>query len=135
VKIVASWFYANLCAYCASSSGNDGVVDKDLTPEWKSVLPICASCRSDGGLPLARTRRRNGARNERRTQRARLASSIAPQSHEENVVPVEATNGEVVPVEPVEPDARLTGRRKRRNPTVAKVTRTRKASSRCVASA
>jgi hypothetical protein len=31
VKIVASWFHANLCAYCAGSSGSDGFIDEDLT--------------------------------------------------------------------------------------------------------
>jgi hypothetical protein len=93
------------------------------------VLPICPTCRADGALPLARTRRRNGAANERRVQRARLAISIAL---------VDATNGEAVPavpVEPDEPDARITGRRGRRSPPVAMVARTRKASSRRLAGA
>jgi len=83
------------------------------------------SRRADGALFLARTRRRNGAANERRVQRARLAASIAL---------IEATNGEVVPVVPVEPVEpvvdRLSGRRGRRNPPVATVARTRKAGSR-----
>ena len=94
VKIVASWFHANLCAYCAGSSGSDGVIDEDLTREWKSVLPVCPTCRADGALPLARTRRRNGAANERRVQRARhVASSTS----------VGASNGEDGPVVPANP--------------------------------
>ena len=123
MKIVASWFHANLCDYCAGSSGSDGDIDEDLTREWKSVLPICPTCRAYGALPLARTRRRNGAANERRVQHARHVASSAS---------VGASNGEdgpVVPanpVEPIEPAARLTGRRGRRNPPVATVTRTRK---------
>jgi hypothetical protein len=135
-----SWFHANLCAYCAGSSGSDGVVDEDLTREWKIVLPtIClTTCRADGALPLDRTRRRNGAANGRRAQRARLAASIASQSLEAVFLSVEVTNIEVVPVvpvEPVQPNVRLTGRRGRRNPPVATVARTRKASSHRVAGA
>jgi hypothetical protein len=81
VKIVASWFHASLCAYCAGSSGSDGFVDEDLTREGKSVLSICTStCRVDGALPLARTRKRNGAANERCVHRARLKASIASRS-------------------------------------------------------
>ena len=79
--------------------------------------------RADGTLPLARTGRRNGATNKRRVQRARL---------------VKATNGEVIPAVPVEPDepaVRLTGRRERRNPPVATVARTRKGSSRRLSAA
>ena len=94
------------------------------------MLPICPTCRACGSLPLARTRRRNGAANERRVQRAHLATSIAL---------VETTNGEAAPVVPVEPDepgaARLSGRRGRRNPPVATVARTRKTNSRHLAGA
>ncbi len=94
------------------------------------MLHVCPTCRADGALPLARTRRRNGAANERRVQRARHVASSSS---------VGASNGEdgpVVPanpVEPIEPAARLTGRRGRRNPPVATVARTRKAVSRRVA--
>ena len=93
------------------------------------MLHIYPTCRADGALPLARTRRRNGTANERRVQRARLATSIAL---------VEATNGEAVPAVPVEPDepaARLIGRRGRRSPSVATVARTSKASPRRLAGA
>ena len=96
------------------------------------MLPICPTCRVDGALPLARTRRRNGAASERRVQRARHVASSAS---------VGVRNGEAGPVapanhvEPIEPAARLTGRRGRRNPPVATVARTRKASSRRVAGA
>ena len=57
---------------------------------------------------------------------------IASQTLEEDFSSVEATNGEVVPVvsaEPVEPAARLPGRRGRRSLPVATVARTRKDSS------
>ncbi len=65
-KLTASWFDAELCCYCAGSSGAKGSVDEVLTIEWKSVLPVCQQCRADGGLPLARTKKRNGASNGRR---------------------------------------------------------------------
>ena len=64
-----------------------------------------------------------------------LAASIASQSLEADFLSVGVTNGEVVPVVPDEPDVRLTGRRGRRNPPVATVVWTRKASSPRVAGA
>ena len=57
----AEWFKATICAYCAGSSGHDGVVDEHLREEWKSLLPVCQACRDDGALPLTRTRKRNGS--------------------------------------------------------------------------
>jgi hypothetical protein len=32
-KVVAAWFHANLCAYCAGSSGTEGFVDERLTQD------------------------------------------------------------------------------------------------------
>ncbi len=45
-KAMALWFDGALCAYCAGSFGAKGFVDKHLTIEWKSVLPICQDCRA-----------------------------------------------------------------------------------------
>jgi hypothetical protein len=36
-KIVTSWFDANVCAYCAGSSGVEGFSDEHLSLELKSV--------------------------------------------------------------------------------------------------
>ena len=47
--------------------------------EWKSVLPVCQHCLAEGALPLARTKRRNVARNARRATRVRLTAP-APQA-------------------------------------------------------
>ena len=47
-------------AYCAGSSGANGIVDEILSVEWKSVLPLCTSCAASGAIPLTQTRRRNG---------------------------------------------------------------------------
>ena len=47
-----------------------------LTIEWKSVLPVCQQCRAYGALPLARTKRRNGASNVQRAHRARLTTQL-----------------------------------------------------------
>ncbi len=71
-KVLAAWFNANLCAYCAGSSGTKGYVDERLTQEWRSVLPVCPSCRADGALPIARTKRRNGDAIYRSGRRAHL---------------------------------------------------------------
>ncbi len=60
-KLAVSWFRADLCAYCAGSSGANGFVDDELTIDWKSVLHVCRQCRAKGALPLARIKRRNGA--------------------------------------------------------------------------
>jgi len=56
------------------SSGTKGFVDEYSSIEWKSVLPICRDCRADGAIPLAQTKRRNGATHARRAQRDRLTS-------------------------------------------------------------
>ncbi len=55
-KLAVSWFRADLCAYYAGSSGDNGFVDEELSIEWKSVLPVCRQCRAEGALPLAHTR-------------------------------------------------------------------------------
>ena len=75
-KLTVSWFDAELCCYCAGLSGAKGYVDEVLTIEWKSVLPVCHQCRANGALPLARTKRRNGASNGRRAERARLTTQV-----------------------------------------------------------
>ncbi len=96
------------------------------------MLPLCPKCRANGALPLARTRRRNGAANERHVQRARHVASFASVGvSNREAGPVVPAN----PVEAIEPAARLTGRRGRRNPAEATVARTRKASSGRVAGA
>jgi len=77
-KMVTTWFNANLCAYCAGSSGAQGIIDEHLSVEWKSVLPVCQPCYAKGYLPLARTRRRNGGANVRRAQRARVMGNTSP---------------------------------------------------------
>jgi hypothetical protein len=92
-KMVASWFNPNMCAYCAGSSGAGGVVDAELSIEWKSVLPVCPTCRTDGALPPVRSRRRNGASHESRAQRARLTSQ-APQAHVDGSTHVNAASTE-----------------------------------------
>ena len=78
-KVAAFWFNANLCAYRAGAFGVERFLDVDLTLEWKSVRPVCSTCRADGALPLVRTRRRNGEAKERRAQRACLVTHVAPQ--------------------------------------------------------
>jgi hypothetical protein len=81
-KVAASWFNPKLCAYCAGTNGVDGSIDEKQTLEWRSVLPICTTCRANGALPLVRSRRRNGGAYERRAQRARLENLDAtPQEH------------------------------------------------------
>jgi len=79
-KPATSWFDASSCAYCAGSSGAKGFVDDNLSIEWKSVLPICQDCRAYGALPLARTKRKNGAVNGHRTHRNRLTADVS-QAH------------------------------------------------------
>ena len=80
-----------MCAYCAGSSGAKGFVEEHLTIEWKSVLPICKDCRAKGVVPLARTKRRNGAANAKRKQRDRLIADV-PQANVDVVSPLEATD-------------------------------------------
>ncbi len=65
-----------MCAYCAGSSRLDGFVDAHLREQWKSLLPVCLECRDAGALPLARTRKRNGAVRARETETARLAKKV-----------------------------------------------------------
>ena len=48
------WYEPNLCAYCANTSGDEGILDKNLLKEWKSVLPLCEACHASGALPLVR---------------------------------------------------------------------------------
>ncbi len=62
-----------------------------MTIEWKSVLPICKDCRAYGAIHLARTKRRNGAANAKRTQRDRLIVDV-PQANVDVVSPLEATD-------------------------------------------
>ena len=73
-KLTTSWFDATLCAQCAGSSEAMRSIDDHLNIEWKNVLLVCHLCRADGALPLARTKRRNGEANARRTQRDRQTS-------------------------------------------------------------
>jgi len=57
------------------------------------VLPICQNCRSHGAIPLARTKRRNGAAYAQRAQRDLLTVEVheAPRPEISDVVtPVEA---------------------------------------------
>ena len=75
----AAWFDANLCAYCAGASGLSGFVDEELREEWKSLLPVCQTCRDDGALPLVRTRKRNGAARAKQGQLTRLRQSAGVQ--------------------------------------------------------
>lgn len=75
----AAWFDANLCAYCAGVSGLSGFVDEELREEWKSLLPVCQTCRDDGALPLVRTRKRNGAARGKQAQTTRLRESASVQ--------------------------------------------------------
>ena len=39
-QLAVSWFHADMCAYCAGSSGAKGFVDDDLTIDLKSVLHV-----------------------------------------------------------------------------------------------
>ena len=87
---------ATLCAYCANSSGAKGFVDEHLSLEWKSVLLVCLECRAAGALPVARTKRSNGASNEHRSQRARVAASSSPQASNEDVLAPVVVGGAVV---------------------------------------
>ncbi len=92
------------------------IIDEHLTRAWKSVFPICPTCRADGVFPLPRKKRRNGAASGQLAQWARLASpTIILYS------PVEAANGDATQHDGVparEPDARVTVRRGRRDPLV-----------------
>ena len=75
----AAWYNAKLCAYCAGTSGLDGFVDEELAVEWRSLLPVCQTCRDDGALPLVRTRKRNGSARARQAQTARLTEVVSTQ--------------------------------------------------------
>jgi len=88
-KMAVSLFNPIMCAYCAGSSIADGVVDAELSIEWKSLLPVCPACRTDSALPLVISRRRNGSSHDSRAQRARLTSQ-APQAHVEDYAHVDA---------------------------------------------
>ncbi len=55
---MATWFNANLCAYCDVSSGTEDYVDERLNQKWRSVLPVCPSDRAGGALGIPRTKRR-----------------------------------------------------------------------------
>ena len=112
-KATASWFDGALCAYCAGSSGAKGFVDEHLTIEWKSVLPICQDCRAHGAIPLARTKRRNGATHAQRAQRDRLTAEVleAPRlAFLDVVTPVEVTD---IPPTPTSTAPRTTKRGRR----------------------
>ena len=89
--VMASRFDGELCAYCTGSSDAKGFVDDYLSIEWKSVLPIWQDCRADDALPLARTKRRNGAVNGHRAQR-NLSTADVPQAHVDVLTPIEATD-------------------------------------------
>ena len=55
------------------------------------MLPICQQCRTYGAIPLARTKRRNGAANGHRARRDRL-TAVVSQLFAYVVTPVEATD-------------------------------------------
>ena len=66
-------------------------VYEHLIVEWKSVLTICQVCRADGAIPLARTKRRNGAANAQRAQRYLLTADVS-HAHFDDVTLMEATD-------------------------------------------
>ena len=41
------------------------------------MLHVCQPCRTEGALPIVRSKRRNGAQNERRAQRARQTTQAS----------------------------------------------------------
>ena len=55
------------------------------------MLHICHVCRADGAIPLARTKRRNGAANAQRAQRDLLTADVS-QTHGDDIIPMEATD-------------------------------------------
>jgi hypothetical protein len=79
-----------MSSHCAGSSRSDGIVDAELTRDWKRVFRIFPECHADETLPLARTRRRNGDANERRAQLARISKRVMPRVSNEYFSPVEA---------------------------------------------
>jgi hypothetical protein len=72
----AEWFKATMCVFCAGSSRHEGIVDEHLRVEWKSLLPVCQTCRGKGALPLTRTRKRNGLAKARGTETTLLKKDI-----------------------------------------------------------
>ena len=78
-----------MCAYCAGSIGLDGFVEYNLREQWKSLLPVCKTCRDAGALPLARTSKRNGSAGGRQAVAARLAEEVRADQQ----VPVELAEG------------------------------------------
>ena len=72
------WYEPNLCAYCANTSGGEGILlDKNLLKEWKSVLPLCEACRASGALPLVRYAVRNGAAQAKTSAKAAAVAAKA----------------------------------------------------------
>jgi len=67
-KQKAPWYHPELCVYCAAGVNSKGYVDDELSVEWKSVLPVCKSCRDEGALLLVRSKKRNGSINARRNE-------------------------------------------------------------------
>jgi hypothetical protein len=110
-KVVAAWFNDHLCAYCAGSPRTEGYIDERSTQEWRSVLPVCPSCRAGGALPIARTKRRNGDAIQRSGRRAHLV----PDDEVEEVVMKGGASGVIVPQDVLRPTrARNIGRVRRR---------------------
>ena len=66
-----------LCAYSAGSYGANGFVDEHLTIEWKRMFLICQDCRANFAMPIARTKRRNGAANGQREESDRLTVHVS----------------------------------------------------------
>jgi hypothetical protein len=98
-KIFTSSFNAKLCAYCAGSSGADGFIDEELNVVWKSVLPVCQEGCAHGALPIARSRRRNGAQIENRAQRCHLTTTASQARDDVNTIAVtEAIEEDAVPL-------------------------------------
>ena len=89
-KPTASWFDGSLYVYCSGSSGASEFVDDHLSIEWKSLLPIYQDCRAHDALPLARTKRSNGAVNVHRAQHNRLTADD-PRAHVDIVTLMQAT--------------------------------------------
>ena len=96
---------------------------------------MCLECRAASALPLARTKRRNGASNEDRSRHARVVTSSTSQASNEEVLAPVVVGGAVVSVASVvdvpsiPPHGARRGRN-RRHPDEPVATRSRKTRSR-----
>jgi hypothetical protein len=75
----ASWLNLKLCGHCGREEGER---DEDACKEFKSVLPVCSTCRGAGALPLVRTKRAMGSAKLEAAKKAaaRAAKAAAPSS-------------------------------------------------------